>query len=403
MNIIIAILIFSLIVIIHELGHFLLAKANGVFVTEFSIGMGPRIISFVKTEKGFKPKFFLNQSILDANREWTTNTMYSWKVFPLGGSCMMLGEDENIEDERAFNKKGVWARISVIFAGPFFNFILAFLIALIVISNVGYDSADIVKVEDNLPAKEAGLQVGDIITSINGTNIDVGREFFNYLQFHPFTKEKVILTVIRDGQKLENPIEITPELVDKSYKLGITVNPTRNKIRKNALLESKKETTNNAETYKVAPETEEIITKDLNALGIIKYSAIEVKYVIVSTIEGLSQLIRGKVSADQMAGPVGIVDIIGETVEQSKIDGALYVFLNLANISILLTANLGVMNLLPIPALDGGRLVFLFIELFRRKPIDQSKEGFVHMIGFVLLMLLMVFVMFNDIRRILGF
>lgn len=369
MNIIIAILIFSLIVVIHELGHFLLAKANGVFVTEFSIGMGPRIISFVKTEKGFKPKLFLNQRMLDANAIWTENTMYSWKVLPIGGSCMMLGEDENIDDDRAFNKKGVWARISVIFAGPFFNFILAFLLAMIVIGKVGYDPAKIVSVEKNSPAQESGLKVGDIVTEFNGSNIDIGREFYTNLQFNPLTKKDVTITVMRDGKEIPN-IAVTPFKDDNRYRIGITVNLNREKT---------------------------------DAFGIIKYSAIEVKYVIVSTIEGLGQLLTGKVSADQMAGPVGIVGFIGDTVEQSKMDGALYVFLSLANISILLTANLGVMNLLPIPALDGGRLVFLFIEAFRRKPIDQSKEGFVHMIGFVLLMILMAFVMFNDIRRLLGF
>lgn len=342
MNILIAILIFSLIVIIHELGHFLLAKKNGIGVTEFSVGMGPRLFSF-----DFK------------------GTKYSLKLLPLGGSCMMLGEDELIEDETAFNKKSVWARISVIAAGPIFNFILAFLLAMFVIGVIGFDPAKVSSVVEGSPAEEAGLMPGDIITKLNNSKINIYREVAVYMQFN--TKgEAIHVKFLRDGK--ENSVTIKPtQSEDGIYRIGIAGPYEREKT---------------------------------SPLGIVKYSYVEVKYWIVTTVKSLGQLVTGRVKKDDISGPVGIVNIIGETYEQSKPDGLLFVLLNLANISILLSANLGVMNLLPIPALDGGRLIFLIIEVLRGKPIDQEKEGMVHMVGLIALMLLMVVIMFNDVSKL---
>lgn len=451
MNIIIAILIFSLIIVIHELGHFLLAKKNGIFVTEFSIGMGPRIASLVKTEKGYRPRLFLSQHDFDTTHEWKDTTKYSWKIFPIGGSCIMLGEDEAIEDDRAFNKKGVWARISVVIAGPFFNFILAFILAMFIIGIIGYDPSVITSVSKDSPAAKAGIQTGDVITEINGENIDIGRDALTYLQFNPLSSASVDLTFERDGVK--NKAALTPVMV-KTYMLGfgyqpdsaapainsiyedmplakaglqngdiiLKINDTDIKdgnalsqyFQENPLTDQSLTITYSRQGKESAVEVTPVLTSEnyslgiainsarvkTDAFGVVKYSAVEVKYWIKTTIQSLGQILRGKVSKDDIAGPVGIVSFIGDTYQASKSDGILYVFLSLANISILLSANLGVMNLLPIPALDGGRLVFLFLELFRGKPVDQAKEGLVHMIGLVALMLLMVFVMFNDISRL---
>lgn len=451
MNIIIAILIFSIIIVIHELGHFLLAKKNGIFVTEFSIGMGPRIITFVKTEKGYRPRFFLSQHDFDTTPEWKDTTKYSWKLLPIGGSCIMMGEDELVEDARAFSKKGVWARISVVLAGPIFNFVLAFLLAMFIIGIAGYDPATIVNVAKDSPADLAGIKVGDVITDFDGKHIDIGREADTYLQMNPLTKADVSVTYLRDGKK--NKVELTPVL-EKVYMLGFRyqgeatpatvselyedmpmvkagiqvgdvivkidgtpiagdkelsqyfqANPISDKPV--AITYSRNGVENTiditpalvSETYSIGT-TINLAREKTNVLGVLKYSAVEVKYMIVTTIESLGQLIGGKVSKDEIAGPVGIVNIIGDTYKASKSEGFLTIFLNLAYISILLSANLGVMNLLPIPALDGGRLVFLLLEVFRGKPVDQSKEGLVHMIGLVALMILMVFVMFNDISRL---
>lgn len=351
MNIIIAILIFSLIIVIHELGHFLLAKKNGIAVVEFSVGMGPRLFSFLRN-----------------------GTRYSLKLFPVGGSCMMLGEDEEADDPNAFGKKGVWARISVIAAGPIFNFILAFVLSIIVVGKVGYDPAVIVQLVEGGPAQEAGLQVGDVIEEINGSGVDNAREVSYYQFFHPITEEHVTFTVIRNSKEID--ITITPVKNETGvYWMGFKYNIGRTKT--------------------IATTGEQ-----MNALGVIKFSAIEVKCWIKSAIQGIVGLINGKVTAKDLGGPVAIIDMIGDGINSTKSEGVSAVVIQILYMCILLSANLGATNLLPLPALDGGRLVFLLIEAVRGKPIDQKKEGFVHMIGLVLLMILMVFVMFNDVRRL---
>ncbi|MDK2809164.1 MAG: regulator of sigma protease [Clostridiales bacterium] len=367
MNILVAILIFTVIIVIHELGHFLLAKKNGVFVTEFSVGMGPRLITLAKGEKGFVFRPFLSQSAFEGLEGCQKVTKYSWKLLPIGGSCMMLGEDEVVEDENAFHKKSVWARISVIFAGPFFNFLLAFLLSLIILSITGHDAPTISSLQEGAPMQEAGFQVGDEITKIDHSSIQLSREISVFFQFHPLSGEPVEIQYKRDGVK--NTISVVPQIdTDGVYRLGFGFGSDRVK---------------------------------LSPLGVIKYSVIEVKYWIKLTIESLGQLIAGKVSKDDIAGPVGIVDMVGGAIQESKSYGITTTVLTILNMCILLSANLGVMNLLPIPALDGGRLVFLFLEVLRGKPVAQEKEGFVHLVGLVALMLLMAFVMYNDIARLL--
>lgn len=342
MSILIAIIIFSLIVLFHEFGHFLLAKKSGITVVEFSLGMGPRILSF---DKG--------------------GTKYSWKLLPFGGSCMMLGEDEGTKEPGAFSSASVWARMAVIAAGPVFNFILAFLLSLIIIGNIGHDVPVILEVTDGYPAQEAGLQAGDLIKKINGTGIHVAREVTNYVTFHQ--GKDALFTVERDGKEMT--VEMSPVDNGSGRKIfGIYCEPN----------------------YRVK----------CNLLDTVKYSAYEVKYWIQLTVESLKMLFQGKVGINEMSGPVGVVSYIGETYEESQASGGFYLWMNMLNISILLTANLGVMNLLPIPALDGGRLVFLIIEAIRGKALDPEKEGMVHFIGLVALMVLMVIVMFNDVRKL---
>jgi regulator of sigma E protease len=199
MKIVIAIFILGIIVIVHELGHFLLAKKNGITVTEFSIGMGPRIASFVKH-----------------------GTRYSLKLFPIGGSCMMLGEDEAVEDEGAFDKKSVWARFSVIFAGAFFNFLFAFILALILLGNTGVDMPVVTKVEKHGSAYQS-LQSGDVITKINGSPIHFSRDIDYYFMFTPLSDKPVNITYTRDGEK--NSVKITPKWRDY-YQLGCGYTPT---------------------------------------------------------------------------------------------------------------------------------------------------------------------------------
>jgi regulator of sigma E protease len=430
MNIIVAILILGIIVIIHELGHFLLAKRNGITVTEFSVGMGPRIASFVR--KG---------------------TRYSLKLLPFGGSCMMLGEDETIDDEGAFNKKGVWARFSVIFAGAFFNFILAFVLALVVLGDVGVDKPFITSVKSGSPADAAKLAEGDIITKINGSPIHFGREIDYAFYFDPITDRPIQITYLHDGE--ENTTTITPEWTD-TYLLGCYYLPDSKPVTLETVSEGyplaeaglkagdvivdingvKVTSASEFRKYIEAnPLTDSPVTisyqrdgvtqtitvtpkfvssgyemgwgynqyrEKVSALEVIKYSFYELKFNIVNTIKSIGHLILGKINVKEVSGPVGIVNVVGDIVSESEDYGVRATLLSLAQFSILLSANLGVMNLLPIPALDGGRLVFILLEAIRRKPVPKEKEAMVHLVGMAFLMLLMVLVLFNDIRNIVG-
>lgn len=341
MGIILAVLVFGIIIFIHELGHFLLAKANGIRVDEFSLGMGPRLFSKVKGE-----------------------TRYSLKLFPIGGSCMMGEDDVNDVGEGSFNSKSVWARISVVAAGAIFNFLLAFVFAIIIIGYMGYDEPVISDVIPGYSAEAEGMQAGDRIVRMNNKKINIWREVTYYNQVHP--GETVELVYERDGEKHE--VTIIPKQDESGrYLMGVQA-PMK---------------------YKKA-----------NVFTTIQYSVYEVKFWIGSTLESLKMLIAGSVGVDQLSGPVGIGEIVNDTYQESKDYGFVVVMMQMLSIGILLSANLGVMNLLPLPALDGGRLVFLFIEAIRGKRVSPEKEGLVHLIGMVLLMALMVFVLFNDLNRL---
>ncbi len=212
MSLILAILVFGLIVLIHEFGHFIVAKRCGIGVIEFSVGMGPRLFSFVKGE-----------------------TRYSLKALPFGGSCMMLGEDENDTDPKAFNNKSVWARMAVIFAGPLFNFLLAFVFALVIVSWVGYDSPQLIGVQEGFPAEEQGMQEGDIITGLNGRRVTIYRDVTLYMMTHP--TEPVTVEYLRpgvDGRADEvREAYITPEYSEEygTYMLGISVSAYRHPVK----------------------------------------------------------------------------------------------------------------------------------------------------------------------------
>ncbi|MBE5928442.1 MAG: PDZ domain-containing protein [Lachnospiraceae bacterium] len=387
MKIVIALLIFSLIIIIHELGHFLLARFNGVEVTEFSLGMGPRIFTFVKTDKGIRIKFFASQKYCDAQEDFVGKTMYSIKILPFGGSCIMLGEDDVVDAENAFCKKNVYQRMSIVFAGPFFNFLLAFILSIIIVAVAGYDKPMVVSVEDGMPMKEAGVMAGDEIVEINGSRIHLDREISTYFMMNPLSEdEDVTFTIKRGEEKFDVTVQakLAPsENVSDGFAETVTG-----------------EDAEPVGTYRVGFVHGAERVKG-NVVDVIKYSVYEVKYWIVTTVKSLGMMITGQVGKDEISGPVGIVNTIGDLVDDSKDFGISSVMLTLMSFCILLSANLGVMNLLPIPALDGGRLLFQIIEVIRRKPINPEKEGMITVIGFVALMILMVFILFNDITKII--
>lgn len=431
MRIVVAILIFGIIILIHELGHFILARVNGIEVLDFSIGMGPRLCGF-----------------------HAFGTQFSVRLLPIGGACMMLGEneDQNMNNEKSFYAKNVWQRIAVLFAGPGFNFILAFLFSVIIIGVAGYDPAKVTGVTNGGPAAEAGLLEGDIITKINHSGISLGREVQGYLDYHTLSEKPVTLTVKRNGKKVK--IAVTPAQYSR-YLLGFTYSGTETgkaevlevsegypiaaagllagdvitgiddtKIKTGgelmAYFDQKPLTgeeinvtyVRNGEEMTVAVTPQfvsmgyslgfayNLAREDATAFQAVRYSFSEVKYWIVETARGLSRLVTGKLKSNEIGSAVAIVDAIGDTYEASVEYGVKDTVLNLLYITVLLSANLGVMNLLPIPALDGGKLLFCAIEVVRGKPVDREKEGMVHFIGMVLLMLLMVFLLFNDIKNV---
>lgn len=426
LNILVAIIIFSVIVVFHELGHFLLAKKNGIEVTEFSLGMGPRLLSTVKG-----------------------NTRYSLKLFPIGGSCMMVGEDGEEDGLGSFGHASVWGRISVVAAGPIFNFILAFVFALVITSVMGYDPPKVLSVEENSPAEEAGLQVGDIITSFQGKHISIGRDISLYESLYGMQQDQIKMTVKRDGKKIDlnfkaasekkymlgfsyvpdGEPEITEVFVDGAMmKAGVIAGDVITAVDGTKVSTGEELQTylgehplgENAVTITVSRDGKEkeftvqptvrtqvstgfvynLYREKTNFFGVLKYSAVEVRYWISSTIDSLGLLIKGTFRVNDLSGPVGIVDAIGSSVEEAKSEGTVVMWMQMFYWAILLSANLGVMNLLPLPALDGGRLVFLLIEAVTKKKVNPNIEGMIHFAGFVLLMALMVFVFMNDIKRL---
>jgi len=350
-TIILFIVIFSVVVVAHEFGHFLLAKANGIHVVEFAVGMGPNLCSF---QKG--------------------GTKYSLKLLPIGGACMFEGEDglatkEGEPGEGSFLKATVWGRISTVVAGPFFNFILAYFIAFVMVNMSG-----IIAIRDPIAtqvaegggAEAAGLQDGDRIISVNGEKICLYQEISLYMQA-TYRGGDVKVVYERDGVRYTTML--TPQYDEASgiYLLGV----------KNADF--------------VEPKGFETL----------QYAWYEMRYSVKATYKSLGMIFQGRVSRQDVAGPVGIaVNVVGKTYDAAKDYGWQSVLLSMLNITLMLSVNLGILNLLPIPALDGGRLVFLLVEVIRGKPIPPEKEGMVHFVGLMFFMVLMVVVFFNDLANI---
>lgn len=356
-TIILFIIVFGLVVISHELGHFLIGRKNGIRVVEFAVGMGPTLFSF--TARG---------------------TKWSLKLLPLGGACMFEGEDgleqeEGAQEEReasgdgiSFTEAGVWARIATVFAGPFFNFILAFIVAVILSVFTGADLPVVGTVTEGSAAMEAGLRQGDVITKIGHEPIHFYREVSMISALNQ--GEKMEITYERNGEKAVTTLAPQYSEEDGRYYMGIT----------------------NGGAY-----------LECNALQVFQYGFYEVEYWVKLTYKSLAMLLQGQVTKDDVTGPVGIAQLVGESYDQAEKNyGTSYAILTMLQIVVLLSVNLGIMNLLPIPALDGGRLVFMLVEVVRGKPVPPEKEGMVHFAGLVVLMVLMVFIMYNDIMRLVS-
>lgn len=339
-TVLVAILFFGFIIMVHEAGHFSFAKLFGVKVNEFSMGMGPKIISRKKGE-----------------------TAYSWRLFPIGGYVSMEGEDAESEDERAFNNKPCWQRIIIVAAGAVVNIIIGLIIICIILAVnsdelsgttfVNYFAPDGQVQQTEKITEYEGLKSGDKIKKIDGKNVFYYEDIY-YLASRDFDGDgKLTATVERKGEKVvvEN---VSTDIVNKMIIVGVETTP----------------------------------------LTIIKDTFKESVCICRMVYLSLFDMITGKYSVKDISGPIGVVDVVSQTAEASS---KAHDYSGLFKILALITINIGIMNLLPIPALDGGRLFFLLIELIRRKPINQKYEAMIHGIGLAVLLLFMAAVSFKDI------
>ena len=333
MTIIAALLLFGVIILIHEFGHFIFAKKNGITVHEFAIGMGPKL--FGKEKNG---------------------TMYSIRILPIGGYVSMEGEDEDSNKPGSFGTKSILQRASVIFAGPFFNLVLAVIFLIPVYIYMGSPTTTL-EILDNTPASKANLQSGDIVKSVNGKEVNSWNEFTEIISSSK--GEELSIAVDRNNKTVK--VNVMPEKnEDGRYMIGVG--------------------------YK----------KDRSIINAIKQSFIQTGQITMQMITFLKQMITGTVPGgftNSVAGPVGVISIVSGAAKTG--------ILNLLYLGSIISLNLGIINLVPFPALDGGRLLLLFIEWIRGgKKINPDKEAMINMIGFCALMAFMVFITYNDVTKL---
>lgn len=347
MSVVFAILLFSVLIFVHELGHFVAAKLSGVQVNEFAMFMGPAILKWKRGE-----------------------TQYSIRCIPIGGYCAMEGEDGNSDNPHSFQKAAWWKRLIILVAGSFMNFVVGVLIvAVVLFAQPRYAVAQVTEVETQSALYyEGGIQPGDTIVKFNGQNIRVYEDFTLATMMLP--DGYYDMTVERNGQKVQlNDVPMIRKNLDdgnggKSLRYGISFHI--------------KDTTPSSVPGRILP----------TAFN-------QVKTVIVS----LKLMFTGQAGIKDMTGPVGIVQMMSETADASG--SALAAFINMLWFGGFIAINLAVMNLMPFPALDGGRVLGLIlttmIEKITRKKLDPKYEGYVHGIGMILLLGLMAVILFKDI------
>lgn len=378
---IVTIVIFLVMISLHEFGHFIFGKLLGFRVLEYAIGFGPAIF---KKQKG--------------------ETLYSLKIIPFGGYCRFEGEDEeDSNDPGAFNNQRPWKRIIVLAAGAVFNVILGLMIYMILVWNSSPVYTNYVDtVSENSYAVEAGIQPGDKIMKLNGKKINFYRDIQLYTDGLRADEPIEILVKHENGEKEVLSLRLTTELTELRYEEdGIqyycTINgqtetqwiPYSDEIPKK---EEKIGTAETGQRYLIGfrPRMEEITIGN-----IFPQSWNMTKFVVKLVYKSLWDLVTGQIGMEQMSGPVGIVREVNTAVHAGNDS-----WMRILDLAALLTINLGVFNLLPLPALDGGRLLFVLIELIFRRPVPRDKEGMIHAVGFILLMGLMLFVSFHDIMKL---
>ncbi len=337
--VLLAVFVFGLLIFFHEGGHFLFARLFKVSVKEFAIGMGPKLFSKVSKKSGIA---------------------YSLRAFPIGGFVSMVGEDEESDDPNALNKKPVWQRIIIVAAGAVTNLLIGFIVMTILVFSLDILGSTTIAVNEKSKAYEYGLRDRDVICEIDGTDIHIG--------------DQIVYQIMRRGI---NPIDITVE------RGGETV-----------VVEDVQFALETEQGFTYGNMDFQIYRDELTLQNKIKHSFYKSVNTVTMIWESLYDLVTGRYSMEAISGPVGVTEALTDAAKSSIPD-----FVNLV---VAISMNLGIMNLLPFPALDGGRLVFLVIEAIRRKPVKAEIEGYVHFAGIVILMLLMVLICAKDIIGLLG-
>ena len=338
-----AILLFCVMIFPHELGHFIAARRMGVKVNEFAFGMGPAIW-----------------------KKQGAETLYSIRLFPVGGFCAMEGEDGDSGDSadpRAFGNKKPWQKIVVLAAGSFMNIICAIVIMSLIVGIMGFTTTVIDEVAEDLPARAAGIQEGDKLIQIDDTKIEQWADVSKAIQ----ASEGNAMDVTFERNKEVKTVSVVPQLKDgvdaqgnpvQGYALGVTCKISHNPFM--AVVDGAQATWN-------------MVKMMFSALG---------------------QLFSGQAGVDELSGPVGMINMVNQTSQ--------YGFWYYGFLTALICVNLAIINMLPLPALDGGRIIFVIYTMITGKTVSEKVEGTIHMVGMALLLALMVFVTMNDITRIFG-
>ena len=332
------VLVFGVLIFIHEFGHFITARLCGVGVKEFAIGMGPKLFSW-KSKK--------------------YDTVYGVRALPIGGFVSMVGEDDESSEQNAFCNKSVWKRMLIVLAGPAMNIALGFLLMTIIVSfQPTLASATVSGFAEGAMSNEK-LQVGDTVVIVDGTPVITGNDVVYEIMNKGY--RPIDIFVIREGKLVKLEDVTFPSFEESGVKFGDY-------------------------DFSVAPEGK-------NPLTVIKHSVGRSFSTIKMTLDSVAGLISGRFGLDSVSGPVGVAGVVGDAVKLG--------FFNFLYIVVVLSVNLGVFNLIPFPALDGGRLLFLIIEWVRGKPIKKEVESYINFVGIILLFALMVLIMGKDVINLI--
>ena len=368
-SIIISVLMLCLVVIVHEFGHMYVAKKNGVLVEEFAIGMGPKIFG-IKSKKD--------------------ETLYTVRIIPLGGYCKMLGEDSASADSASFTSKKVSQRMAIIASGIFMNFVLAFILQFILTSFSAVSLPAVGEVTPGSAAEKIGLQPGDAILKYDGKNIDVFYDI-DYATRIAGARPAEIVYRKTSGDIISTTLTPTRIAEDgyERFLIGFIAQSKAGPFLKF--------TAPNAEIRERYESLQIVSVKEFfsHSVNTVLFDAKIIFY-------SLKLLLSGSANVGDMMGPIGLAGEIDQTYTETIKIGFFEMLRSMLNITILLSANLAVVNALPLPAVDGGRFLFLIFEALRGKPIDPEKEGMVHLVGMALLMVLGLFIAFNDVMRLIA-